>query len=63
MSVKGPGNTFDFNPKWLRTLPSLIHFSKKYGGAGLYKYSMKNILRTAKFLPTWGFNQRYFLGL
>jgi hypothetical protein len=29
----------------------------------LYKYTMKNILRTAKFLPTWGFNQRYFLGL
>jgi hypothetical protein len=33
-----------------------------YGG-GLYKYPMKNILRTAKFLTTWGFNQRYFLGL
>jgi hypothetical protein len=30
-SVKGPGNTFDINPKW--------------------------------FLPTWGFNQRYFTGL
>jgi hypothetical protein len=30
---------------------------------GIYKYSMKNILRTAKFLPAWGFNQIYFLGL
>jgi hypothetical protein len=29
----------------------------------LYKYPMKNILRTAKFLPTWGLNQRYPLGL
>jgi hypothetical protein len=26
-SVKGPGNTFDINYKWLRTLPSLIYFS------------------------------------
>jgi hypothetical protein len=26
-SVKGPGNTFDGNPKWARTLPSLIYFS------------------------------------
>jgi hypothetical protein len=26
-SVKGPGNTFDLNPKWSRTLPSLIYFS------------------------------------
>jgi hypothetical protein len=26
-SVKGPGNTFDLNPKWLRNLPSLIYFS------------------------------------
>ena len=26
-SVKGPGNTFDWNPKWSRTLPSLIYFS------------------------------------
>jgi hypothetical protein len=23
---KGPGNTFDWNPKWSRTLPSLIYF-------------------------------------
>jgi hypothetical protein len=26
-SVKVPGNTFDLNPKWSRTLPSLIYFS------------------------------------
>jgi hypothetical protein len=26
-SVKGPRNTFDCNPKWARTLPSLIYFS------------------------------------
>jgi hypothetical protein len=25
--VKGPGNTFDLNSKWSRTLPSLIYFS------------------------------------
>jgi hypothetical protein len=24
-----------------------------------YKYPMKNILKTAKFLSTWGLNQRY----
>jgi hypothetical protein len=30
---------------------------------GLYKYSMKNILRTEKFLTTWGVNQRYVPGL
>jgi hypothetical protein len=26
-SVKDPDNTFDLNPKWVRTLPSLIYFS------------------------------------
>jgi hypothetical protein len=26
-SVKGPVNTFDGQPKWARTLPSLIYFS------------------------------------
>jgi hypothetical protein len=26
-SVKGLGNTFDLNPKWARTLPSLAYFS------------------------------------
>jgi hypothetical protein len=27
MSVKSPGNTFDINHKWSRTLPSLIYVS------------------------------------
>jgi hypothetical protein len=26
-AVKGPGNTFDINHKWSRTLPSLIYFA------------------------------------
>jgi hypothetical protein len=25
--VNGPGNTFDINHKWSRTLPSIIYFS------------------------------------
>ena len=29
----------------------------------LYEYHMKNILRTAKFLTTWGLSQRYCPGL
>ena len=29
----------------------------------LYKYSMKNILKTAMFLTTWGLGQRYCPGL
>jgi hypothetical protein len=56
-SVKGPGNTFDLSPKWSRTLPSLIYFY------GILKYPMQNILRTAKFLTTWGLGQRYCPGL
>jgi hypothetical protein len=32
-------------------------------GGGLYEYPMNNILRTAKFLPTWAFNQRYWPAL
>jgi hypothetical protein len=27
-SVKGPGNTFDINHKWSRTLQSLIYVSR-----------------------------------
>jgi hypothetical protein len=42
---------------------STLIFEKNIMEGTLYKYSMKNILRTAKFLPTWDFNQRYFLGL
>ena len=35
---------------------STLIFEKKNveGGGGLYKYPMKNISRTAKFLPTFG---------
>jgi hypothetical protein len=67
-SVKGPGNTFDLGG-FLHLKPtagcqiSTLIFDKKIMGGCLYKYSMKNILKTAKFLSTWGFNQRYFLGL
>jgi hypothetical protein len=38
-------------------------FEKKIMEGDLYKYPMQNILRTAQFLTTWGFNQRYFPGL
>jgi hypothetical protein len=44
-----------------RQISTLI-FDFFYGG-GLYKYSMKNILRTAKFLTTWGLDQMYCPGL
>jgi hypothetical protein len=40
-----------------------IDIGKKIMERVLYKYPIKNVLRTAKFLPTWGFNQRYFPGL
>jgi hypothetical protein len=53
-SVKDLGNTFDLSSKWARTLPSLIYLSwDKIVEGGLYYYPMKNISRTAKFLPTW----------
>ena len=44
---------------------SYLHsiFEKKIMEGGLYKYPMKNILRTAKFLTTWGLSQRYCPGL
>jgi hypothetical protein len=29
----------------------------------LYEYSMQNILRMAKSLPTWDLNKIYYLGL
>jgi hypothetical protein len=37
----------------------LWYLKKKIMEGSLYKYSMKNILRTAKFLPTFG----YFKGI
>ena len=42
--------------------PTLI-FEKQIMEGGLYKYPMKNILRTAKFFPIWGVNQMYCPGL
>jgi hypothetical protein len=36
-SVKGPGNTFDINYKWSRTLPSLTYFSWDINRAPLHK--------------------------
>jgi hypothetical protein len=42
---------------------STLIFEKNNYGGGVFKYSMKNKLRTAKFSPTWGSNQRYFPGL
>ena len=61
---------------WLKCLGVLLHLKPTVGcqisnlifafslsEKHLYKYPIKNILRTAKFLPTWEFNQRYCLGL
>jgi hypothetical protein len=45
-SVKGPGNTFDLNPKWAITLLFVGN-----------DYSMKNCQRMAKFLPIRGINK------
>jgi hypothetical protein len=36
-------------------IPTLIFENKMCGGGGLYKYTIKNISRTAKFLPTFGY--------
>jgi hypothetical protein len=36
-SVKGPGNTFDINYKWSKTLPFLIYFSWDINRAPLHK--------------------------
>jgi hypothetical protein len=38
---------------------STLIFDFSFFGGGLYKYPMQNILRTAKFLHTWGVNQWY----
>jgi hypothetical protein len=60
-SVKGPENIFDLKPTAGCKISTLI-FEKTFMEGGLYKYSMTNILRTAKFLPTWGLSQRYCPG-
>ena len=39
---------------------STLIFELCFLEGGLYKYPLKNILKTAKFLPTWGSNQRYY---
>jgi hypothetical protein len=41
----------------------LLYFIFFYGRGGLYKYPMKNILTTAKFITTWGLSQWYCPGL
>jgi hypothetical protein len=66
-----PGLLLTEVPGWVsapqaRSRVSNINFDiwfSSWRGEGLYKYPMNNILRTAKFLPTWGFNQKYFPGL
>jgi hypothetical protein len=40
-SVKGPVNTFDWNPKWVRHLPSLIYFNGICIGIPLQKIKFK----------------------
>jgi hypothetical protein len=54
-SVKGRGQYLWFKPKWSRTMPSLIYFSWDINTDPPPKY-----IKDAKFLPTWGVNQRYF---
>ena len=41
-SVKGPSNTFDSNPKWSRTLPSLIYFYGIFIETHLHKKNNNN---------------------
>jgi hypothetical protein len=70
--VNGIARTFN----WLKCLGGFLHlkptagcqistliFEKKIMEGGLYKYPMKNILWTAKFLTTCGLCQRYCPGL
>jgi hypothetical protein len=61
---------------WLNFLGGFLHLKPKTGcqistlifdfcvwRGGLHKYPMQNMLRTAKFLSTWGLDQRYCPGL
>jgi hypothetical protein len=72
IKVKGIAKAFN----WLKCLGGFLHIRLTAGcqistlifefcfvEGGLYKYSMNNISRTAKFLRTWSFNQRYCPGL
>jgi hypothetical protein len=50
-SVKGPGNTFDINPKWERTLPSFGNFSWD-----IYRAPTKTKFQISKLIfdtPLW----------
>ena len=42
---------------------STLIFESFFVEGGLYKYPMKDILRTEKFLPNWGLSQNYCPGL
>jgi hypothetical protein len=53
-SVKDPGNTFDLNPKWSRTLPSLIYFS--------LLISHEKYIKDGKFLNHLGFKSKVLPG-
>jgi hypothetical protein len=54
-SVKSPGNTFDINPKWSRTLPFLIYFSWDiYRDTPLHKQNQISKLIFDTLLWAWG---------
>jgi hypothetical protein len=57
-SVKGPGNTFDLNPKWERTLPSFDNFY------GIF-IALPKIEITKLIFDTllWGFKSKVLPGL
>ena len=72
VSIKGIARAFN----WLKCLGGFLHLKPTVGcqistlifefsfvERVLYKFPMKIILRTAKFLSTCGFNQRYCPGL
>jgi hypothetical protein len=60
-SVKDPGNTFDINHTWSRTLPSLIYFLWVMEG-GLYKYPTKKYIKDGKFLDHLGLKSKVLPG-
>jgi hypothetical protein len=63
MSVNGPGNTFDLNPKWSRTLPSLIYFSSDiYRNPPPKKKIKYQSFKDGKFLAHLGFQSKVFPG-
>ena len=71
VSIKAIGRAFN----WLKCLGGFPHlkptagcqistliFEKNIVVGDLYKYPIQNISKTAKFLPSWGFVQRYCPG-